>query len=69
VPILKTRTFLRIVEAGNLEPAIAAVDEEVNAFLATFADVTAVRGIDYHTGMASKYGERLLYKVTVVFLE
>ena len=69
MPVIKTRTFFRIVEAGNLEAAIVDVDAEVNAFLTTFANVTDVRGIDYHTGLASKYGERLLYKATVVYLE
>ena len=69
MPILKTRTFLRIVEAGNLEPAIAAVDAEANAFLTTFADVTNVRGIDHKLESASKYGERLLFRITVVYLE
>lgn len=69
MPVIKTRTFFRIVEAGNLEAAIAAVDGEVNAFLATFVSITNVLGIDYHTGLASKYAERIIYKVTVAYLE
>lgn len=69
MPVIKTRTFFRIVEAGNLEAAIIVVDAEVNTFLASFVNMTNVRGIDYHTGLASKYGERLLYKATVVYLE
>ena len=69
MPIIQTRTFLRIADAGNLESAIAAVNVEVNIFLATFTTLSDVLGIDYHTGPASKYGERLLYRVTVAYLE
>ena len=69
MPIIKTRVFLRIVDAGNLESAIVAVESEVNTFLATFNTVTDVVGIDYHTGPASKYGERMLYTVTIAYLE
>lgn len=69
MPVIQTRVFKRVVEAGNIESAIEAVTGEVNVFLATFADPSEVLDIVYHNGSASKYGERLAYVVTIVYME
>jgi len=66
---IQKRVFARVVEAGNLEPAIAEVTSEVNAFLSTFALASRVLDVRMHTGPASKYGERSVHIVTVFYLE
>lgn len=69
MPIIQTRDFMRVVDAGNLEVAIAEVRSELNTFLATFSNPCNVLGIDYHTGQWTKYGERMVHRVSVVYLE
>ena len=69
MPNIQTRDFTRIVDAGNLSAAIAEVTSDLNAFLVTFTNLGDVLDIRYHTGLASKYGERLIHKATVIYVE
>lgn len=69
MPIIQTRDFVRVVDASLIEAAITDVRNEVNTFLATFSNLGDVLGIDYHTGQITKYGERMIHRATVVFVE
>ena len=66
---IHTRDFYRIVEPGNLPSAIFDVGVEVNTFLASLPNLGDALDIRYTTGLAAKYGERIIHLATVIYVE
>ncbi len=64
---MQVRVFWRIVEPGNLNAAIPVVEAEANTFLQTVPTFD-VGDIRTEITAADKYGQRLIYSITVLYV-
>ena len=65
---IQIRVFSRLEEFGNLLAAVAAVEGEVNAFLATL-DPNDVADVRYETTAIGKYTDHVLVQCVVYYAE
>jgi hypothetical protein len=63
---IQVRVFRRVVEVGNLDASITAVEDEANAFLQT---VAAVDIGEVKSETTAVINGRVSFAITVVFLE